>query len=1033
MSPDEDKESDKKNFVDLYLLNQAKTMKKKIRGLEDIYDQANFFGNLTEAHKLSYTLSYLKDDVKTSLSNKEEMTKVYFTGDIKLIEEYVQNRGGFDYELSKRNRVMCNSIIGYMKTGSIFSAIGAAHLPGEYGVIALLQEKGYKVTPVEAKFTGIADSYKVDTNKMNWFTYKDEELNYSVQTPGIPNFEEDFEDFIIHGYAELFNVAMYSFMAWDLKMDLNDSMSNKFINEVSTNIITESKGEIIDKVRIPAKDQIELDVIANMEDDKMMRSKFILKNNVLYYFTVTVAKEDISSSFVKRFFNSVEVIGINKPKAEEKNWIDYTNEDGAFTIKLPKQPLDRSRTEKNPLNLEGEVYHLNMYMSSDLKNKVNYLFRYNDMPIGYFMENINESFDSILERFESTSTLIGEPKIIYLDGYEGREYEMLISHKYHSIVRVYLKGNRTYLLLKQRLKLDSKVSADGKFFKSFKFIDTKEPKLQNYRTEDANFEILTFENVKSEKDSTNSYDNYAKNVNDVFHKNDTNGDLYHFGYHDLKKYFKTTDINEFYDSNIEALRDWNDTIINKKEFNIKNIKGIDYSIQNQTTKHTSRHRIWQLENRMYFLGAYTDKLNLTSKLTDSVFDSFKLVKSHGDFDIYSSKTDLILNDLTSNDTLIKYNALGAFEYYEFDKNDLQKLQNTLFKTYNDKEFNYNLKKKLINEFTEINDSTTVNTLKKFYKNPKTSDTLRGNILPILALLEYDNALPTYLELLNTSPPKSKESYNWQILNAFKDSTSFANTNFNTLLKLNSLKMYRDDVIGISENIIKDDSIPNTIVYKNIDSILKYAKQDVEDYIEFLKTNETDYSQNSIIYSYLSFFKIIDSNTEIIDYFTTSLLQNQDDKWMSLSAILARMNSNISIDAELLKAKLKDMYSRFEIMEIYHKQKKLNKIPKHYLQPSEFAVLSMYNYVGEDDSYPDHISTIDSITEGKNTYYAVKFSYNTDDDTEPKEYFGIVGPIKKLTQKDTFEKYKCYTDWEELDSDWKKQTLDLIPGLLENGY
>lgn len=35
-----------------------------------------------------------------------------------------------------------------METSSTFMALGAAHLPGEFGIINLLRKKGYTVKPI---------------------------------------------------------------------------------------------------------------------------------------------------------------------------------------------------------------------------------------------------------------------------------------------------------------------------------------------------------------------------------------------------------------------------------------------------------------------------------------------------------------------------------------------------------------------------------------------------------------------------------------------------------------------------------------------------------------------------------------------------------------------------------------------------------------------------------------------------------------------------------------------------------------------
>jgi len=53
-----------------------------------------------------------------------------------------------DRLLFQRNVVMVDRMESLLARGNAFIAIGAAHLPGERGVINLLAEKGYTVTLV---------------------------------------------------------------------------------------------------------------------------------------------------------------------------------------------------------------------------------------------------------------------------------------------------------------------------------------------------------------------------------------------------------------------------------------------------------------------------------------------------------------------------------------------------------------------------------------------------------------------------------------------------------------------------------------------------------------------------------------------------------------------------------------------------------------------------------------------------------------------------------------------------------------------
>ena len=52
--------------------------------------------------------------------------------------------------LYRRNEIQANSIDSIIKSGSIlFVGVGAAHLPGDRGVIEMLRAKGYKLRPVK--------------------------------------------------------------------------------------------------------------------------------------------------------------------------------------------------------------------------------------------------------------------------------------------------------------------------------------------------------------------------------------------------------------------------------------------------------------------------------------------------------------------------------------------------------------------------------------------------------------------------------------------------------------------------------------------------------------------------------------------------------------------------------------------------------------------------------------------------------------------------------------------------------------------
>lgn len=82
-----------------------------------------------------------------------DMMAAYREQDLPAIEKLTREQSSamMDMEvfLYQRNKKWIPKMDGYMKEGSVFFAVGAAHLPGEQGVIRLLRQAGYTVVPVK--------------------------------------------------------------------------------------------------------------------------------------------------------------------------------------------------------------------------------------------------------------------------------------------------------------------------------------------------------------------------------------------------------------------------------------------------------------------------------------------------------------------------------------------------------------------------------------------------------------------------------------------------------------------------------------------------------------------------------------------------------------------------------------------------------------------------------------------------------------------------------------------------------------------
>lgn len=143
--------------LDQVLYQQARAAGKGFKPLESINEQIAIFTALTLAEQKSL-LSGVLDDYQSYPPLFEQMTEAYLARDLEqLVKISDENPMSGDAALQEkmmrrlvdsRNVRMASRIEPLLGHGKLFVAIGALHLPGEKGVIALLRQRGYTVESV---------------------------------------------------------------------------------------------------------------------------------------------------------------------------------------------------------------------------------------------------------------------------------------------------------------------------------------------------------------------------------------------------------------------------------------------------------------------------------------------------------------------------------------------------------------------------------------------------------------------------------------------------------------------------------------------------------------------------------------------------------------------------------------------------------------------------------------------------------------------------------------------------------------------
>lgn len=132
-------------------MQMAKANNMEIKGLEQVEDQLKIFDEIpykAQAEEFAQSVLHI-DSVKESF---DKMLALYKQKDLdalsNMMDETSTPSDFMDKLLNNRNKKWIPEIIEQAKLKPTFFAVGAAHLGSTNGVINLLRQKGYTVTPV---------------------------------------------------------------------------------------------------------------------------------------------------------------------------------------------------------------------------------------------------------------------------------------------------------------------------------------------------------------------------------------------------------------------------------------------------------------------------------------------------------------------------------------------------------------------------------------------------------------------------------------------------------------------------------------------------------------------------------------------------------------------------------------------------------------------------------------------------------------------------------------------------------------------
>ncbi|MEL6536419.1 MAG: TraB/GumN family protein [Bacteroidota bacterium] len=134
------------------LMEIAKAEEEEVYGLETVEDQLELFHSIPYEDQAKGLVEFLHN-AEMGAAQMKQMSELYVAQDIEGLYELVESDPSSsalptDTFLDARNEKWIPRMAEYASETPTFFAVGSGHLAGEKGVINLLREAGYTVTPV---------------------------------------------------------------------------------------------------------------------------------------------------------------------------------------------------------------------------------------------------------------------------------------------------------------------------------------------------------------------------------------------------------------------------------------------------------------------------------------------------------------------------------------------------------------------------------------------------------------------------------------------------------------------------------------------------------------------------------------------------------------------------------------------------------------------------------------------------------------------------------------------------------------------
>jgi len=839
-------EYEESTYLDLYIYQIGTKLNKSIVSLE------NFKTSLVMASKGS-----LKNPYESSTNNglqldlnhiRYAINEAYKYEDLDQLDSLMHltytTKYAQKYLIDDRNLLMLQNIDSICKKNSLFVGVGAAHLPGENGLIELLRKKGYSVRAVSNISTKKGNKLRtkverLDKIRLSNIHYADDSL-YSFSLFQQPIHIASLKGNSYYLLTDMANGAYYSINRQLTYAPIFNYKPERLLLKIDSLLYESIPGKILSKKHIIDKSGIQgIDLINKTLKGDLQHCRIYFTKTEMIIFKMSAKGSYVDGDAAKQFFNSIKFYS-----KKDKIFVFSPNTQG-FYVTVPNMfhYISHKRNIFQGLSEELFAYDKQLNACKGIMhyyyNDFNYLEE-DSFELRLLAENTLKNFGCVSHiQFKMTNDE-RFPTLIFSG--QNQQSNKILNAK------LLIKGVHYYLIYELSDK-NSVTLTQNDFINSFHISDFKFIYPRAHITDDDLGFIVFDEIVENEKNQLQeslvafyrqlqNEDQQKNRHNDVDF--DTKNKNYYSpstGEHVLIEYTKYNDY-----SYMDSLTFWKNISYNARNFNRfaivdslfekqENREMLELTLKVNGCSRVIKRKYILEGNKLFCLSTVCDSSRGLTLWADSFFKSFR---HHGSLEkkvIFYNKTANFFKDLVSKDSLLSGQAKQSLVSYEVSlKKESMNEVLSFMKTPLFFELDEVTRASIIYNASYLKQESFIPVYRSLYKHYEDSGYMQICVLKALGNLTTKKSYETYFELLLTKPPLTGSEQSVEtFLSPLFDSLELCADFFPDLIKLTKLDEYKIPIYKLFSNLVIRQILPSKNYEANIPMILAEANQELKRY------------------------------------------------------------------------------------------------------------------------------------------------------------------------------------------------------------